>query len=158
LRGQRLHRPDGDRFWDFVVPEPNTGCWLWDGPLDGGGYGRFWFRGRRWTASRASYEMFVGPIPDGLFVCHHCDVRECVNPAHLFAGTPNDNAQDAAKKGRMAHGSGRPEAKLSDDAVRKIRAASTGRYGEVAGLAREYGVSATTIWHVLHGSAWRHVT
>lgn len=87
-----------ERFWLYV--EKTDTCWLWHGPMDGVGYGAINTGDRRRGAHRVSYEMANGPIPDGLFVCHTCDVRNCVNPSHLFVGTARDNALDCWLKGR----------------------------------------------------------
>ncbi len=85
-------------FWSLVVK--SDGCWTWIGGKDGHGYGRVWRNGRRQGAHRVSYELSIGPIHDGLHVCHHCDNPVCVKPSHLFLGTRSDNMTDCTNKGR----------------------------------------------------------
>ena len=76
------------------------GCWIWIGCITWNGYGVISVNNRQIMTHRASWLCHVGPIPDGLFVLHKCDVRNCVNPDHLFIGTKRDNALDMVAKGR----------------------------------------------------------
>jgi hypothetical protein len=81
-----------ERFMRYVLPEPNSGCWLWAGNDDcRGGYGRFFFNGTTRIAHRVAYELFRGPIPPGLQLDHRCRVRCCVNPDHLEPVTRREN-------------------------------------------------------------------
>lgn len=85
------------------IPEPMSGCWLWIGGCDTHGYGSICIGGgHRIGAHRASWMVYnLKPIPDGMLVCHSCDNRACINPAHLFIGTHYDNAMDMVRKGRL---------------------------------------------------------
>lgn len=88
-----------DRLARHVPHQPVDGCWVWEGLLDHKGYGETRINSIKIGTHRASYEHFVGPIPDGLWVLHTCTNPPCCNPQHLYAGTPTDNAQDRAKDG-----------------------------------------------------------
>ena len=94
-----------DRFWAKV--DKTGDCWLWTASVfrERYGYGKFQAGENRANtrvvyAHRYSWELVNGPVPDGLFVCHHCDNPPCVNPAHLFVGTHQDNVDDMMSKGR----------------------------------------------------------
>lgn len=102
---------DCERFWSHV--HKTEGCWLWTASTGGGGYGQVIMGGRMWRAHRWSYTTLVGEIPAGLCVLHACDsayavqdhtYRRCVNPAHLWLGTHQDNIADREAKGRTARG------------------------------------------------------
>ena len=88
-----------------LIPEPNSGCWLWDGAVNNDGYGTIFRGGKQHKVHRLAWEEAHGPIPDGLNVCHTCDVPACCNPAHLFLGSQQDNMQDCLGKGRFKGGS-----------------------------------------------------
>lgn len=86
------------RFWDKVLL--GDGCWEWQASLRTG-YGQFKYRGRMERAHRVSWLLLVGPVPEGMWVLHHCDNRLCVRPDHLYLGTAKDNARDASVRKRL---------------------------------------------------------
>jgi len=90
-----------ERFESKFIPEPNTGCWLWDASLDTGGYGSFSVAGTNQRAHRVSYEMYTGSIPQGLELDHKCNVRSCVNPDHLEPVTRSENQKRSYHRGRV---------------------------------------------------------
>jgi hypothetical protein len=110
-------------------------------------------RGKGYGAHRVSYALFVGPVAPRVFVCHRCDVKDCVNPGHLFLGTCAENTADAVAKKLHVFGSRHPLAKLSESDVVAIRASTeTGK-----SLAVKYGVSRATISLVINRLHWAHV-
>lgn len=118
-----------------------VGCWPYQGAPNEHGYRRLRVCGQVTYAHRAAYRMAVGPIPDDLWVLHHCDNPPCCNPRHLFLGTVGDNVRDAMSKGRMPHFSGW----LYADEVEVIR-----RSGDRAlVLAARFRVSIRTIYRAL---------
>lgn len=133
------------------------GCWLWTGYRMKNGYGQFWHRGEFRLAHRASFEIHVGPIPPGLFVCHRCDNPQCVNPEHLFLGTNADNLRDAAAKGRMHPGERTAQAVLTEDLVRELRRRWVPHVVSIRMLSREFGVSESAVYGAVSRRTWRHV-
>ena len=158
-RGGRVAKPLADRF-ESHIERTDSGCWLWRGALLGG-YGYICGgpnRGRKsMRVHRVSWILYRGEIPEGLCVCHKCDVRSCVNPDHLFLGTNNENMHDAFVKGRFAHGERAHKAKLTEDAVRYIRS-RVKRYGLNVELARKFGVKKDCIWKIRAGWSWKHAS
>lgn len=107
-----MKRPTAaERFERFVSRNPASGCWLWTGARNPKGYGRFKLRVGGFTgalAHRAAYRLFVGEIPAGLQVAHHCDNPRCVNPSHLYVTDNAGNQADRVRrnllpKSRRAH-------------------------------------------------------
>lgn len=157
------------RFWSKV--RIGDGCWEWTSTTIPSGYGQFWVCGRNYPAHRLSYEQRFGPIPAGLFACHHCDNPRCVRPSHLFAGTVADNSADMVAKGRAATGHRNaafkhPERKprgethgssvITNAIVLAIREAR--RSGErLRSIALRLGVSETTVSRVATGRSWSHI-
>jgi hypothetical protein len=138
------------------IPEPNTGCWLWERSVSEAGYGTLTLKLISKYAHRLAWEVFRGPIPDGLSVLHKCDVRSCVNPDHLFLGTDRDNSDDKIAKGRDRHpgqlGEANANAKLTKKAIGDIRSQPN---ENLRILAEKYGVSRQAIWKVRHGVGWK---
>ena len=140
----------------------------WLGWKNEKGYGKFSIGQKKYRFShRYAYELYIGPIPKNLFVCHHCDNPSCVNPAHLWIGTNAQNQQDMRNKGRSSYkkgvdpgismiGSNHRYAKLNEEKVRDIKIKlSQGIKGTV--IAREYNVVDQTIYEIKNGNNWKHV-
>ena len=92
-----------ERFFQKV--NKTDSCWLWTGSLTSRGYGCFGVAGKTTAAHRYSYQIHTGEIPQGLIICHSCDVPSCVNPEHLWAGTYADNMKDMVSKDRHGESS-----------------------------------------------------
>lgn len=142
-----------ERF-DAKVRKTRT-YWVWTGALIPKGYGMIGSEGQRKLAHRVSYELFIGPIPEGIFVLHRCDNRQCVNPKHLFLGTNSDNMQDMIKKGRARHQRGEQcsFSRLNAALVQSIR--SDPRTSDA--IAKQIGVNPSTVERVRRRETWRHI-
>lgn len=150
-------------FHEFDVEK----CWDWLGAQKGNGYGNFNMNGVTCPAHRASYILFVGPVGDGVDVCHSCDNRSCVNPDHLFLGDRAANMADAVAKGRISRGQKHsyailsgvsvPAAKLKPEQVRIIwdQIQSGQRSSKIA---ERFGVTRGAISAIKRGETWTHIT
>ncbi len=145
------------RFWSYV--ERTDDCWLWRGGISSTGYGNFGVRVsptrvQNHAVHRLAFALLRYPIPRGSVVMHSCDVRTCVNPAHLALGTQAANVADRDVKGRTARGDRNGNSTLTWDRVRAIRAAL--RAGATpTTLARCYGVHRDTIYLIRAHLTWQ---
>ena len=126
------------------------GCWEWTGRLSIAGYGQIKDHYKTRHAHRVSYELHKGEIGRGLSVCHTCDNRKCVNPDHLFLGTPRENILDAVRKGRHPAAETHNKAKLNWELVRQIRESKE----NPKTLGPRIGVHWSTIYRVRSGENW----
>ncbi len=152
-------KPLIERFWEHVEKRGPDECWLWIGRKNSYGYGSLAERGRNILAHRFSYEIHKGKIPAKMAVCHACDVRNCVNPNHLWLGTSQENNADRTAKGRTISGrtlgEGHGMSKLTADQVREIRLLLQ-RGDSATAIAKQFGVSPGNIWNIKTGKTWRH--
>lgn len=142
-----------ERFWSYI--NKTTNCWLWTGTTTGR-YTRaaFCVANNMYYAARLMYFLHTGDDPQVKRVCHTCDNVICVNPAHLWLGSPTENNHDRDAKGRHVplQGESNGEAKLTEDNIRIIRESTQPQRT----LAKLYSVSQSTIWRA-RNTHWKHV-
>lgn len=152
------------RFWAKVSPEPNTGCWIWAGGLTQQGYGAIGLGAASagvMLAHRLSWTFAVGPIPRGKWVLHRCDNRWCVNPAHLFLGSRQDNIDDCVSKRRnrwplAAFGEAHHAATTTVAQAKRVKAHGSRGGKTRKEIAAVVGVSKWVVDQILTGKTWRH--
>ena len=144
------------RFWSNV--NKSEGCWHWMACVDDDGYGVFWFNGGNVRAHRMVYELEVGTIPDKMCVCHTCDNPGCVNPDHLFLGTPLDNTTDMIKKGRKTDSSGERNGAsiLTEGDVITIRGLLSEGCKQ-AHIFKFLGISRQHVSEIALYKSWKHI-
>lgn len=147
-------------FWSKVEIRGNDDCWPWVASINRYGYGQFssghsYSQLKTSKAHRVSWTLRNGPIPSSLHVLHKCDNPLCVNPDHLFLGTPFDNMADKVAKGRQAHlkGTSNGHTKLTEAQVLAIRSDSR----PSRPIAAEYGVAYSLISKIKSRRQWAHL-
>jgi|TARA_R110000796_G_scaffold63960_1_gene148081 hypothetical protein len=150
-------RQEFDRFIE-KVEKTEDGCWTWTAGTYRRGYGHFrrlldgkW---KMYKAHRYAYEVYVGEIPKGMLVCHTCDNPACVNPKHLFLGTPKDNAADMISKNRRVQGWNPLHRALSKEIADNIRSDHKEgmKYSE---LLVKYNTSQSQISRIITLQTWK---
>ena len=154
-----MSRPFNKESFDTKwIEDPVTGCWEWQATKNQDGYGRVKRMGKLESAHRVSYELYVGDIGNKQ-VLHRCDNPSCINPAHLFLGTIQDNNKDKTNKGRAKAnrmpGETHPSSKLSNEQV--IQIYEWGRTMPSKWVAEWCDVSVGLINDIRAGRRWRHL-
>lgn len=163
ISGHNGRRPVEERFWEKVDRSLGPdGCWFWVGCVGSGGYGMTSISRKHILAHRLSWEIANGePVPDGMQVMHSCDVRNCVNPAHLSIGTAAENMADCAQKGRLnppcLRGERSGMSRLTDEKVRAIRSLYDSGHHSTRQLGSMFGVDGKTVWSVVTRNSWKHI-
>lgn len=127
--------------------DPVTGCWNCTSHPICADRPTISMHGRQTVVSRFLYEELFGEIPRGILICHRCDNSMCINPEHLYAGTPSDNMRDMSKRNRSRNRA------LSEEQVKEIL---TGSDGEKV-LSERFGVNIRTITAILRRRTWKNV-
>ena len=142
-------------FWSYVDPAPAEMCWEWGRSVGGPGYGVCWIDGKCRNAHKVAYELSYGPLLKGTFVRHQCHNRKCCNPAHLTAGTHQDNVDDMVRAGRNAFGERAGGAKLTEEQVSRIK--EMAQYRTQQATADHFGLNQSQVSRIVNGKRWAHL-
>ena len=152
----RPPQPAEERFWSRV--DTSGKCWEWIGRKSPEGYGRFWDGDKDTTAHRFAYSLVYGAIPDGMFICHHCDNPGCVRTSHLFMGTHSDNMRDSIAKGRHVDNRGERHglSRLCENDIYEIRRLrSLGIEQKI--LAKMWRICRPNVSLIVTRKRWKHI-
>lgn len=140
-------------FWNRIDIKELFSCWEWTKGRDAYGYGLVKRLRKTRRCHRVAWSLTYGPIPDGLWVLHHCDNRLCCNPGHLFLGTHADNMRDMTEKERGTRGERSSLSKLTAQDVKLIRElGATGLPHNQ--IAKRFPVQRAQISKIINGTAW----
>jgi hypothetical protein len=145
------------RFLACISPEPNSGCWLWQGAINNDGYGTIKSSGRAMKAHRAAWVLFRGAIPASTCVMHRCDNPTCVNPAHLTVGTHLENMRDMRRKGRGPErptGVRNPNHRLTLEQVVELRRLYAAGGWRQVDLAARFGIKQPQVSSIVRRESW----
>lgn len=149
-----LTERDINNFWSHVIKRGEDECWIWDAWTDKDGYGSFSAYNRRAPAHRIAWILINGAIPNGLYLLHSCDNPPCVNTKHLYLGDQTQNIVEASSKGRIP--GNRLRGYLSPEQVREIRR-RVANGEKQADMAREFGMTSSSISTLIAGKIYKHV-
>lgn len=135
--------------------EDENGCWITRLEKNKNGYGIIVINKTVWIASRLSYYLHFGPIPDKMFICHHCDNPSCINPDHLYCGTPKKNMEDKVKRGRQHRPIGETNGMAKLTSEQALNILNDKRDNSI--IAEELNVSEACIRSVKTGARWKSV-
>ena len=137
--------------------EKTDNCWLFKGKISKRGYGYSSFNGRSYSAHRLAYHILIGNIPDKMLILHKCDVRNCVNPEHLFIGNQSDNMYDMYQKGRYDNkGERNSNSKLNSEQVLEIRKMYKEKY-TLKTIAKKFNISIKQISNIINYNQWKNI-
>jgi hypothetical protein len=140
-----------ERFWSKVEVRGEDDCWLWTASKDECGYGKLGIGGAKWDrAHRVAYRLLIGPISEGMEVCHSCDRPSCCNPKHLWAGTHLENMKDMALKLRSRG------IRLTEGQVIEMRELSESGITTVE-LGQRYGIAHQHASRIINRICWKYV-
>lgn len=155
-KGPRV-RPVEDRLWEKVDIQGLSNCWEWLAHKGPNGYGRLQVNGKVQKAHRVAWALTYGEIPAGMFVCHHCDNRACINPNHLFLTDNAGNLADMVAKGRSQRGERNGRSKLTEGQVLEIRRLRKETRLTRREIGKMFGVCEGTVSRIGRRTHWTHI-
>lgn len=156
MNTQIITHRQSKKLFNKIMPEPNTGCWIWIGAYDNTGYGRYKMGNTTEAAHRVLFRLYKDKIQKGFLICHSCDNRFCVNPDHLFAGTHQDNADDMINKKRHIYGEKKWCAKFKESDIINVRNLYDSGITQME-IALKYNCSQSHISEITTRKQWKHL-